>query len=190
MADRPSGQAEFLADGGAMGAVLLAHDWSTSPLGRPESWTPGLKTTVGLILRARAQIVLFWGADFIALYNDAYVPTIGDKHPRAIGRPARENWAELWGDLGPLLGGVRDTGKTFFAEDRPFYIERHGYGETAYFDVSYSAVPDADGSVAGVLCIVSETTKRVKAEAALRPEPGVRSGQPVRWRRSHRKRDR
>jgi PAS domain-containing protein len=74
----------------------------------------------------------------------------------------------LWGDLGPLLGGVRDTGKTFFADDRPFYIERHGYGETAYFDVSYSAVPDADGSVAGVLCIVSETTKRVKAESAPR----------------------
>jgi hypothetical protein len=29
-------------------------------------------------------------------------------------------------------------------------------------------VPDADGSVGGVLCIVSETTERVRAEAALR----------------------
>ncbi|WP_207540949.1 PAS domain-containing protein [Sabulicella rubraurantiaca] len=121
------------------------------------------------MLRAEAQIVLFWGSEYAALYNDAYAPTIGDKHPRALGQPARENWAELWDDLEPLLRGVRDTGETFSAKDRPFYIERHGgKGETVYFDISYSAVPEADGSVGGVLCIVSETTGRVLAERALR----------------------
>ncbi|HLG81576.1 MAG TPA: ATP-binding protein [Bradyrhizobium sp.] len=168
MGARCSAQREFLAEAGTMGGVLGAHDWSTSPLGPPESWSPTLKTIVGVILRAEAQIVLFWGSDFVALYNDAYAPTIGDKHPRALGRPARENWAELWDDLEPLLKGVRETGRTFVARNRPFYIERHGYGETVYFDVSYSAVPDPDGSTAGVLCIVSETTERVRAEAALR----------------------
>jgi PAS domain S-box-containing protein len=113
------------------------------------------------MLGSQAQIVLFWGPEFIALYNDAYAVTIGDKHPRALGRPAKENWSELWDDLEPLLRGVRETGKTFHAKDRPFYIERHGYGETVYFDVSYSAVTEADGSIGGVLCIVSETTQRV-----------------------------
>lgn len=144
--------------------LISTRDWSNSPLGPPEAWSPALRTTVGLLLAARAQIVLFWGPDFAALYNDAYAPTIGEKHPRALGRPACENWAELWDDLGPLLRGVLDTGETFHAKDRPFYIERHGYGETVYFDVSYSAVPEADGSVGGVLCIVSETTERVRAE--------------------------
>ncbi len=140
-------------------------DWSRSPAGPPENWPQSLKTTVGLMLAAQAQIVLFWGPDFVALYNDAYVPTIGEKHPRALGRPAIENWAELWDDLGPLLRGVRDTGRTFSAKDRPFYIERQGHGgETVYFDVSYSAVPEADGSVGGVLCIVAETTARVLSE--------------------------
>ncbi|MBK1661263.1 HWE histidine kinase domain-containing protein [Paracraurococcus ruber] len=117
-----------------------------------------------LLLAARAQIVLFWGPDYVALYNDAYAPTIGAKHPRALGRPARENWSELWDDLEPLLRGVRETGETFHAHDRPFYIERHGYGETVHFDVSYSAVRDAEGAVGGVLCIVSETTERVRSE--------------------------
>ena len=151
-----------------MGALMRDRDWSRSPLGDPEHWTSGLKTTVSLMLRAEAQIVLFWGPEFVALYNDAYAPTIGDKHPRALGRPAQENWTELWDDLEPLLQGVRDTGKTFSAKDRPFYIERHGFGETVYFDISYSAVPEADGRVGGVLCIVSETTERVRAAAALR----------------------
>src|SRR6201994_3775328 len=163
-----SDKTEFLAGGGFMGALLRDSAWSESPLGAPEQWTSSLKTTVGLMLRAEAQIVLFWGPEFVALYNDAYAPTIGDKHPRALGRPARESWTELWDDLGPLLQGVHDTGKTFSAKDRPFYIERHGFGETVYFDISYSAVPEADGRVGGVLCIVSETTERVRAAAALR----------------------
>src|SRR5579883_2020226 len=167
MGARCSAQREFLAEAGTMGGVLGAHDWSTSPLGPPESWSPTLKTIVGVILRAEAQIVLFWGSDFVALYNDAYAPTIGTKHPRALGRPARENWAELWDDLEPLLMGVLTTGKMFFSRDRPFYIERHGYGETTYWDVSYSAVLDADGTVGGVLCIVTETTDRVTARKSL-----------------------
>jgi signal transduction histidine kinase len=158
----------FLADGGELGAIMRAFDWSHSPLGHPANWSLSLKTTVGMMLAAQAQIVLFWGADFVALYNDAYAPGIGDKHPRALARPAIENWGELWDDLQPLLDGVRQTGKTFAAKDRPFYIERHGYGETSYWDVSYSAVPDDDGSVGGVLCIVSDTTERVSGEARLR----------------------
>jgi len=167
-AETASEDAAFLPDNHELGRLLRSWDWSLSPLTKPVHWPDCLKTVVGLMLRADAQIVLFWGEEFIALYNDAYAPTIGDKHPKALGRPAREYWTELWDDLEPLLRNVRETGKTFSAKDRPFYIERHGFGETAYFDVSYSAVPETDGTVAGVLCIVSETTERVLAERAIR----------------------
>ena len=160
----------FLTGGGKMAALMMDHDWSTSPLGPPRSWSPALRATVGMILPAKAEIVLFWGPDFAALYNEAYAPTIGDKHPRALGRPARENWSELWDDLEPLLRGVFETGETFSAKDRPFYIERHGVGETVYFDVSYSAVREAGGEIKGVLCIVSETTVRVHAQQQIASE--------------------
>ncbi|WBV42785.1 PAS domain S-box protein [Pseudoroseomonas cervicalis] len=153
---------------GEMAARLLGHDWSRCPLGAPAAWPQSLRTTVGLMLPAQAQIVLFWGEDCIAFYNDAYAPTIGAKHPHALGRPAREHWSELWDDLGPLLEQVRRTGRTLHARDRPFYIERHGYPETVYFDISYSAVPEEGGGVGGVLCIVSETTQRVEGERRLR----------------------
>jgi PAS domain S-box-containing protein len=147
-----------------MGALVRALDWSKTSLGRISAWPAHLKATISLMLPAQAQIVLFWGADFVALYNDAYASTIGDKHPRALGKPARENWAELWDDLEPLLRRVLETGETVFAKDRPFYIERHGYPENVYFDISYSPVRDEAGGVGGVLCIVSETTERVAAQ--------------------------
>src|SRR6201996_2756998 len=150
---------------GEIAARLDTIDSHSSPLGPKAQWTTALQNVVDLISAARAQIVLFWGTQYIALYNADYAPSIGDKHPRALGRPAIENWTELWDDLEPLLRGVRETGEPFFAKDRPFYIERHqGIGETVYFDISYSPVRDDDGSIGGVMCIVSETTVRLRAE--------------------------
>ena len=151
---------------GEMARRVRAHDWAASPLGPVERWPAALVNALSLLLPAQAEIVLFWGAEYVALYNDAYSPTIGDKHPRALGCSARECWAELWDDLEPLLRHVRETGETYSAKDRPFYIERRGYGEEVFFDISYSAVRVEDGSVGGVLCIVSETTERVRAARA------------------------
>lgn len=159
--------ASFPFRGGEMGTLIRNFDWSKTALGPLAQWPPHLKAAVGLMLPAKAQIVLFWGPQFIALYNDAYAPTIGDKHPKALGLPARENWTELWDDLEPLLQRVLLTGETVFAKDRPFYIERHGYPESVYFNISYSPVHDENGNIGGVLCIVDETTQRIVAEQTL-----------------------
>lgn len=147
--------------------LLTKLDSGNCPLGPVEAWPLELRQAMALLLPAKAQIVLFWGPQYVALYNDTYAPTIGDKHPRALGRPAAENWSELWDDLEPLLSGVRETGETFAAKDRPFYLERGEGGETTYFDVSYSPVPGREGRIEGVLCIVAETTGRVRAERNL-----------------------
>ncbi|MHA4735346.1 PAS domain S-box protein [Ensifer adhaerens] len=152
---------------GAIERLIETYNWEASPLGRRVRWPNCLSASMDILLPAQAQIVLFWGEEFVALYNEAYAPTIGDKHPRAFGRPARENWGELWSDLEPLLRRVLDGGQTVFAKDRPFYIERHGYPETVHFDISYSPVRDEERRIRGVLCIVNETTDRVKFESAL-----------------------
>jgi PAS domain S-box-containing protein len=149
-------------------SLLDTVDWASGPLGPKSEWPACLHAAIGIMLPSQAQIVMFWGPEFVAFYNDAYAPTIGNKHPHAFGRPAREYWNELWDDLEPLLKRVLGKGETVAAKDRPFYIERHGYPETVYFDISYSPVADQDGIVRGVFCIVNETTERVKADAALR----------------------
>ncbi len=147
--------------------LIESGNWDDSILGPPSTWPLCLRSAVDIMLPAMAQIVMFWGPDLVALYNEPYAPTIGQRHPKAFGRPARENWAELWDDLEPLLRRVMETGETVAAKDRPFYIERHGYPETVYFDISYSAIHDEYGAVRGVFCIVNETTDRVRADQAL-----------------------
>ncbi|MGR6317891.1 SpoIIE family protein phosphatase [Micromonospora soli] len=167
-AELPALLAAAFAAGGEMGERLRALDWSTTPLGPPRTWPAALGHAISLMLSSRAQIAMFWGEDHLAFYNDAYRPTIGDKHPAVIGQSAREHWAETWDVLGPLLDEVRRTGVPYRGENRPFVINRHGFLEDVYFDVSYDPLRDADGSIEGVFCVVNETTGRVLGERRLR----------------------
>ena len=64
-----------------MAARIYGHDWASTPLGPLQAWPNCLTSAVEIMLPSQAQIVMFWGSEFIALYNDAYAPTIGDKHP-------------------------------------------------------------------------------------------------------------
>jgi len=155
----------FLAGGGEMGARMREMDWSATPLGQPEQWPQSLRSTLSMLLPSKAQIILFWGDEFVVFYNDAYRPVFGAKHPQALGLPGRRAWTEIWeSQLHPLLAGVVRTGEAFWARDLLFEIERYGFLEETYFDVSYDPVRVESGAVGGVFCIVTETTERVVGE--------------------------
>jgi PAS domain S-box-containing protein len=159
-------------DGGEMARRVREFDWASTALGPAERWSPALKWAVGLVLASGFPKAVRWGPELILIYNDAYRPVLADKHPGALGRPLREAWSEIYGELGPLnediLAGRRPA---FFAEDLPWRVQRRGTEwEDARFTISYSPVPDetAPGGIGGVLTTVVETTERVRAEAALR----------------------
>src|SRR5436190_18607176 len=90
-----AGTLSFLAGGGEMGERMRALDWSKTPLGPVDSWKQSLRSTVSMLLPSKAQIALFWGPEFVTLYNDAYRPVFGAKHPHALGLPGREAWSEI-----------------------------------------------------------------------------------------------
>jgi signal transduction histidine kinase len=137
-------------------------NWQETPLGPVETWPQSLRSVLSMLLPSKAQIILFWGPEFIVFYNDAYRPVFGAKHPHALGKPGREAWSEIWDTvLHNLLAGVVRTGEAFWATDLLFLIERHGFLEETYFDVSYDPVRVESGGVGAVYCIVTETTDRV-----------------------------
>ena len=159
---------DWLTGGGEMGQLIRSYDWSKTPLGPIESWPQSLRSAVSILLPSKAQIAMFWGPDLTTLYNDAYRPVLGEKHPGALGLPVREVWSELWDTgLRSLFEGVLETGEAFWASDRPFYMERLGFPEETFFDISYDPIRDESGKVAGLFCIVSETTSRVISDRRL-----------------------
>src|SRR6185295_7457813 len=139
-------QNHFLAGGGEMGERMRSLDWSSTALGPIDRWPQSLRSPLSMLLPSKAQIILFWGPEFVVFYNDAYRPVFGAKHPHALGLPGREAWSEIWdSQLHELLAGVVRTGEAFHGQDLPFLIERHGYPEETYFDVSYDPVRDESG---------------------------------------------
>ena len=91
--------AAFLAGGGAVGKLMRAKHWHDTPLGPPDSWPQSLKTVVRILLTSRYQMWMGWGPELTMFYNDAYRPTLGIKHPSALGKSARDVWAEIWPDM-------------------------------------------------------------------------------------------
>ena len=150
-----------------MGALMRAHDWSASPLGPPESWPQPLRTVVGLLLQSRFPMFVAWGDALGFLYNDPYAEILGAKHPRALGRRFHDIWSEIWPDISPLIDAAM-AGQAIYREDLPLVMNRKGYDEQTWFTFSYSPLRDESGKVAGMFCAVSETTRRVLAERALR----------------------
>lgn len=149
---------------GAAGTLREAYqrfDWPAGPLGAPDGWSPALRAAADLALNTRNPVTLLWGPQYVLVYNEAYVPMIGDKHPAALGAPAAEVFAEIWDTIGPMLDAVAAGGGATWAEDLPLLMNRHGFAEETYFTFSYSAVHAPDGAVEGIIDIAAETTGQV-----------------------------
>ena len=115
---------EFMSGGGEMGALMRAKDWSRTPLGPIETWPQSLRTVVQIMLGSRYAMWMGWGDDLTFFCNDAYRPTLGVKHPWALGASAREVWAEIWPDIGPRIEHVLRHGEATWDEGLLLFLER------------------------------------------------------------------
>jgi signal transduction histidine kinase/CheY-like chemotaxis protein len=154
----------ILAEGGEMGALLRAHDWSRSPLGPPEAWPASLRVAVAICLGSSLPTAVYWGPELHLLYNDAFVPALANKHPWALGRPASTVWDDIWSVVGPNFAQVQTTGTGFSTLDQQLLMRRGGWIEETYWNYSLTAVRDEHGAVAGVFNQANDTTARVLTE--------------------------
>ena len=153
---------DALRDAGDVGRDLLAVDWDATPLEPPQAWPHSLTTIVRMLLTSRFSMWMAWGPSLTFFCNEAYRrDTLGKKYPWALGRPASEVWAEIWEDIGPRIETVLRTGTATWDESLLLFLERSGYVEETYHTFSYSPLIDDDGTIAGMLCVVSEDTERV-----------------------------
>jgi PAS domain S-box-containing protein len=144
--------------------LLRATDWERTPLGPMSDWPQSLRIAVSICLNSRFPMFVWWGPSRINIYNDAYVPMLGARHPVAFGRPAQETWADIWDVVGAQARHVTETGQPTWNDRVMLLMERNGYPEETWFTWSYSAIYDDDGTIGGMFCAVSEETARVEAE--------------------------
>ncbi len=151
-----------LVGGGEMGALMRAKNWATSPLGCLETWPQGVKTALSISLNSRLPVELWLRSDLRLVYNDAYIPLLGERrHPSALGEAGREIWKESWPSIGPTLG-VSKAGRCTSVEDFRISIARRFPIEQSYFSLTCSPIASSDGYTNnGVFGACIETTEKV-----------------------------
>jgi len=160
----------FLSGGGRTGELIRLFDWRTNPLGPPESWPQSLRSALSICLYSSFPTAIYWGPDFRLLYNDAWSIIPGERHPWALGRPAKEVWSDIWHVVGPQFENVVATGEGFSAFDEMLPMIRGGSQQETYWNYSISPIRGEDGEVAGIFNQGNETTQIVLARRRAQQE--------------------
>jgi PAS domain S-box-containing protein len=163
LADAPVAPS-FPAGGGQLGRLIRAHDWAATPLGDPGHWPQSLRSAVSICLHSSFPTAIYWGPELLLLYNDAWAPIPGERHPDALGRPGAEVWYDIWDVVGPQFARVLETGEGFSAFDQMLPMIRGGLRQETYWNYSFTPIRGEDGSVAGIFNQGHETTDRVLGE--------------------------
>lgn len=161
--------ASFIVGGGETGAILRSTDWRNTPLGPASQWPQSLRTAINICVSSRFPIALYWGHQYVMLYNDDLIPMVGaNKHPHAFGRPAFAVLPEIRTIIEPMLDRVVSTGEAIWSEDLMLPLFRNEGQSESYFTFTYSPIRDESGAVGGVFCAVLETTGKIIEERRLR----------------------
>ena len=165
-------QQSLFAGAGEVRALARTKDWSQTPLGPVEEWSSALRNAVRMILDSPFAMNLWCGDELVLIYNDAYAPVLGAKHPAALGTRGADVWSEIWPQIDPMFAQIRAGGPSIYADDAPFIVQRSQYDNdalepNAFFTFALSPVRDEDDQIIAFMNVVSETTPRILAERAL-----------------------
>ncbi|GHC89211.1 hypothetical protein GCM10007320_36630 [Pseudorhodoferax aquiterrae] len=160
------GNAHAAWESAPQAAILRSADWTASTLGPPAGWPRALRAAAMQVLDSTVPMWLAWGDDLAMVYNSAYAPILGSKHPQALGAPLRQVWGEVWADVGSLVESTL-AGQALYRDDMELRVQRGGGEETAWFSFSYTPLRDDAGAVRGLLCTVWETTDKMLAQRRL-----------------------
>lgn len=113
-------------------------DWAGCGLGALKDWDSTLRLFTGFVLADSRAACLWWGPDFIAIYNEAFAPIAAGVHPTLMGSTYAEGLPELWPHISALF---KESSRTGFGQNvssaAPLLVERNGWREEAFFSGSF-----------------------------------------------------
>jgi PAS domain S-box-containing protein len=159
----PQGSERIYADG-LMADSIRRFPWESTTVGAISAWSETLLCAVNMILESQFPMLLLWGPEMILIYNDACIPLLWGRHPRALGQTAKECWPEAWHILEPKLRPVLERGEKLYFENDLIPILRDGILTDFYWTYSYSPIRDSNGVVRGILDVSHDVTAKLETE--------------------------
>jgi hypothetical protein len=139
-------------------------DWASTALGPIKNWSFDLRAMCNLIMGSPHPAAMYWGPEYIAIYNEAYIMLAGKKHPQLMGQSYKVAWAEIWDDIEDVFLNARLSGQSTMKDDDCLFIKRNEYYEESYFSWSIVPLIGEDGSVVGLYNPAFDKSRRKIAE--------------------------
>ncbi|KAI1844538.1 hypothetical protein JX266_009211 [Neoarthrinium moseri] len=141
-----------------------SRDWASTPLGPIEDWSADLRAMANMVMGSPHPAAMYWGPEHIAIYNEAYVPMAGQKHPSLMGQSYKDAWAEIWPEIEPVFISAWQSGQATMKNDHRLIVNRDGFDEETFFSWSIVPLVGEDGCVVGLYNPAFENTRRKVAE--------------------------
>jgi two-component sensor histidine kinase len=167
--DQANGNGSWLGSGG-VAALILARDWSSTALGPIDQWPQCLRTALSICLHSSEPVAVYWGPEFVTLYNDVCAEFLGDAHPNALGMPAARLYESVWPTIGPLFNRTLREGVSMASRNQPLPICHLGESEHQRFDFTTTPVCADDGQIGGIMVFAFDVTQHVLATKSLATE--------------------
>ncbi len=132
-------------------------DWASTSLGPIEDWSADLRSMSNMVMGSPHPAALYWGADYIAIYNEAYISIAGQKHPRLMGARYKDAWADIWSEIEPFVESAWHSGQATMKHDDCLFTTRNGFVEEAFFNWSIVPLIGPDGNVVALTTRHSRT---------------------------------
>lgn len=141
-------------------AFARSIDWAATGLGPISEWSADLRAMANMVMGSPHPAAMYWGPDYVTIYNEAYVEIAGKKHPSLMGMRYEDAWSEIWDDLRPVLNGAYENGQSTLRNDNRLFVYRHGFLEETFFSWSIVPLIGSDGQVVGLYNPAFENTRR------------------------------
>ncbi|KAK7740773.1 hypothetical protein SLS53_005241 [Cytospora paraplurivora] len=138
--------------------VLTSVDWASTPLGPPNVWPALLKHTLNQVLADSRPIAIYWGDQYVTIYNEAFSKLCGSKHPGLLGKPIEDLWPEAGAKLKEAMRTSTEKRRAIVEDEWRCFMERSDEGsEEIYLKCSVVPITQSDKTV-GYLHPVLDTT--------------------------------
>lgn len=141
-----------------------AVDWASTPLGPIDDWPHELRAMANLVMGSPHPSAFYWGPEFIAIYNTAYIELAGKKHPSMMGASYSVAWNEIWEEIKPIFDSAWEGGQATMKHENQLFINRHGFLEETFFSWSIVPLVGSEGEVVGLYNPAFEDTRRLVNE--------------------------
>ncbi|GAB0135425.1 hypothetical protein EsDP_00003764 [Epichloe bromicola] len=142
-------------------------DWASTPLGPIDEWSWDLRSASDMTMRTPYPAAMYWGPDFITMYNKPYIELAGKKHPQLAGQSYQEGWSEIWDEIKPVLLRAWNEGESTMKHNDRLFISRNGFLEETFFSWSMVPLLGNKNQVMGLFNAAFENTRQIVSERRL-----------------------